>query len=66
MLDKDAQQAEWRRGTLPPGKLGWRRAVALRDQTAELAAEQSRAEKAAAEFERMKTASSGAQQQSKL
>ncbi len=39
MTPQDAQQAEWRRGTLPPGKLGWRRAVALRDQAAELAAE---------------------------
>ncbi|MCV7431920.1 exodeoxyribonuclease V subunit gamma [Mycolicibacterium bacteremicum] len=35
---QDAQQAEWRRGTLPPGKLGWRRAVDLRDQAALLAA----------------------------
>lgn len=39
MTPQDAQQAEWRRGTLPPGKLGWRRAVALRDQVALLAAE---------------------------
>ncbi|MDF2585151.1 MAG: exodeoxyribonuclease subunit gamma, partial [Mycobacterium sp.] len=34
MTPQDAQQAEWRRGTLPPGKLGWRRAVELRDQAA--------------------------------
>lgn len=39
MTPQDAQQAEWRRGTLPPGKLGWRRAIALRDQAALLAAE---------------------------
>lgn len=39
MTPQDAQQAEWRRGTLPPGKLGWRRAVELRDQAALLAAE---------------------------
>ncbi|WKG04684.1 exodeoxyribonuclease V subunit gamma [Mycolicibacterium sp. HK-90] len=39
MTPADAQQAEWRRGTLPPGQLGWRRAVALRDQCALLATE---------------------------
>jgi exodeoxyribonuclease V gamma subunit len=39
MSPQDAQQAEWRRGTLPPGQLGWRRATELRDQTALLAAE---------------------------
>lgn len=39
MTPQDAQQAEWRRGTLPPGRLGWRRAVELRDQAALLAAE---------------------------
>ncbi|MGW0161240.1 exodeoxyribonuclease V subunit gamma [Mycobacterium sp. NPDC003323] len=38
MTPQDAQQAEWRRGTLPAGKLGWRRAVDLRDQAALLAA----------------------------
>lgn len=38
MTPADAQQAEWRRGTLPPGQLGWRRATALRDQCALLAA----------------------------
>ncbi|MGE2736009.1 exodeoxyribonuclease V subunit gamma [Mycolicibacterium vaccae] len=32
-----AQQAEWRRGSLPPGRLGWRKAIALRDQVAALA-----------------------------
>lgn len=37
MSPADAQQAEWRRGTLPPGQLGWRRAIALRDQCALLA-----------------------------
>jgi exodeoxyribonuclease V gamma subunit len=30
--------AEWRRGTLPPGQLGWRLAKSIRDQAAELAA----------------------------
>ncbi|MGV9798907.1 exodeoxyribonuclease V subunit gamma [Mycobacterium sp. NPDC003449] len=39
MTPAGAQQAEWRRGTLPPGQLGWRRAVALRDQCALLAGE---------------------------
>ncbi|MCF6386575.1 exodeoxyribonuclease V subunit gamma [Mycobacterium sp. MBM] len=39
MTPQDAQQAEWRRGTLPAGKLGWRRAIDLRDQAALLAAE---------------------------
>ncbi|MGZ4514337.1 MAG: exodeoxyribonuclease V subunit gamma, partial [Mycobacterium sp.] len=33
----DARQAEWRRGTLPPGQLGWRRATEIRDQAALLA-----------------------------
>lgn len=39
MTPGDAQQAEWRRGTLPPGQLGWRRATALRDRCALLATE---------------------------
>ncbi|OBG67768.1 exodeoxyribonuclease V subunit gamma [Mycobacterium sp. E3339] len=34
----DARQAEWRRGTLPPGQLGWRAATEIRDQAALLAA----------------------------
>ncbi len=34
-----AAQAEWRRGTLPPGQLGWRKAKDIRDQAAALAAE---------------------------
>lgn len=34
----DARQAEWRRGTLPPGQLGWRTATEIRDQAAVLAA----------------------------
>ncbi|MGB6107648.1 MAG: exodeoxyribonuclease V subunit gamma, partial [Mycobacterium sp.] len=34
-----ARQAEWCRGTLPPGQLGWRKATEIRDQTALLAAE---------------------------
>ncbi|WP_405059178.1 exodeoxyribonuclease V subunit gamma [Kribbella sp. NBC_01505] len=33
----DALQAEWRRGTLPPGRLGWRTATAVRDEARELA-----------------------------
>jgi exodeoxyribonuclease V gamma subunit len=32
-----ACQAEWRRGTLPPGQLGWRKAKEIRDQAAQLA-----------------------------
>lgn len=32
-----AGQAEWRRGSLPPGRLGWRKANELRDQASELA-----------------------------
>lgn len=39
MTPADAQQAEWRRGTLPPGQLGWRRAIALRDRCVLLATE---------------------------
>ncbi len=39
MTPADAQQAEWRRGTLPPGQLGWRRVSELRDRCAALAAE---------------------------
>jgi exodeoxyribonuclease V gamma subunit len=34
-----AAEAEWRRGTLPPGQLGWRKAREIRGQAAELAAE---------------------------
>ncbi|WP_323793199.1 exodeoxyribonuclease V subunit gamma [Nocardioides sp.] len=33
----DARQAEWRRGHLPPGRLGWRKAGAVRDSAAALA-----------------------------
>lgn len=32
-----AANAEWRRGTLPPGRLGMRKAVEIRDQAADLA-----------------------------
>ncbi|WP_343599856.1 exodeoxyribonuclease V subunit gamma [Mycobacterium sp.] len=32
-----AEQAEWRRGTLPPGRLGWRKARLISGQAAELA-----------------------------
>src|SRR5271170_2619793 len=37
MSPDDARQAEWRRGTLPPGQLGWRKAAEIRDQAALLA-----------------------------
>jgi len=37
MDPEEARQAEWRRGSLPPGRLGWRKATELRDQAAELA-----------------------------
>jgi exodeoxyribonuclease V gamma subunit len=37
MNPDDARQAEWRRGTLPPGQLGWRKATEVRDQAALLA-----------------------------
>ena len=37
-MDRDqARDAEWRRGTLPPGQLGWRKATEIRDQAALLA-----------------------------
>jgi exodeoxyribonuclease V gamma subunit len=32
MEPDDARQAEWRRGTLPPGQLGWRKVTEIRDQ----------------------------------
>ncbi len=37
MTPNGARDAEWRRGTLPPGNLGWRRATEIRDQVALLA-----------------------------
>lgn len=37
MTPDGARQAEWRRGTLPPGQLGWRKATEIRDQAALLA-----------------------------
>jgi exodeoxyribonuclease V gamma subunit len=37
MDPEEARHAEWRRGTLPPGRLGWHKAEQLRDQAAELA-----------------------------
>jgi len=37
MTPDQAKQAEWRRGTLPPGQLGWRKATQIRDQAALLA-----------------------------
>ncbi|MFN8032617.1 MAG: exodeoxyribonuclease V subunit gamma [Mycobacterium sp.] len=39
MTPNEARDAEWRRGTLPPGNLGWRRVTEIRDQVALLAAE---------------------------
>jgi exodeoxyribonuclease V gamma subunit len=38
MTPDDARQAEWRRGTLPPGQLGWRKATEIKEQAALLAA----------------------------
>ena len=32
MTAMQAQQAEWRRGTLPAGQLGWRKAMEIREQ----------------------------------
>ena len=37
MEPDQARQAEWRRGTLPPGRLGWRKATEIRDQAVLLA-----------------------------
>ncbi len=37
MEPDQARDAEWRRGTLPPGRLGWRKATEIRDQAALLA-----------------------------
>jgi exodeoxyribonuclease V gamma subunit len=39
MTAEQARQAEWRRGTLPPGHLGWRKATEIRDQANLLATE---------------------------
>jgi len=39
MTADQARQAEWRRGTLPPGQLGWRRAGEILEQAALLATE---------------------------
>ncbi len=39
MTAAQAREAEWRRGTLPPGKLGWRKATEIRDQAVLLATE---------------------------
>ena len=38
MTPEQAQEAEWRRGTLPPGRLGWRKATEIRKQVELLAA----------------------------
>jgi exodeoxyribonuclease V gamma subunit len=37
MSPDEARQAEWRRGTLPPGQLGWRKAGEIKDQATLLA-----------------------------
>ena len=37
MHPQDAQQAEWRRGSLPPGQLGWRKSAEIREQATALA-----------------------------
>jgi exodeoxyribonuclease V gamma subunit len=37
MAAEEAIHAEWRRGTLPPGQLGWRKATEIRDQAVLLA-----------------------------
>ena len=39
MTADQARHAEWRRGTLPPGQLGWRKATEIRDQADLLATE---------------------------
>jgi exodeoxyribonuclease V gamma subunit len=49
MTPDDARQAEWRRGTLPPGQLGWRKATEIRDQAALLAKAALRYRQATAE-----------------
>ena len=46
MNPDQARDAEWRRGTLPPGRLGWRKATEIRDQSA-LLAEAARAYRSA-------------------
>ncbi|MDT5256590.1 MAG: exodeoxyribonuclease gamma subunit [Mycobacterium sp.] len=38
MTPDEARQTEWRRGTLPPGQLGWRKVNEIRDQVLLLAA----------------------------
>ena len=42
MAPDQAREAEWRRGTLPPARLGWRKATEIRDQ-ADLLAQAARA-----------------------
>jgi exodeoxyribonuclease V gamma subunit len=37
MEPNEARDAEWRRGTLPPGQLGWRKATEIRNQATLLA-----------------------------
>ena len=37
MTPKEAREAEWCRGTLPPGQLGWRKATEIAEQAALLA-----------------------------
>lgn len=47
MTVKEAMGAEWRRGTLPPGQLGWRNALEISDRAALLATEATRYRNAA-------------------
>jgi exodeoxyribonuclease V gamma subunit len=42
MTPDEARQAEWRRGTVPPGNLGWRKVTEIRDRSAALAQEARR------------------------
>jgi exodeoxyribonuclease V gamma subunit len=54
MHPDQAREAEWRRGTLPPGRLGWRKATEIRDQAtllAEAAVQYRRVEPAAVDVD---------------
>lgn len=46
MTPDEARQAEWRRGTLPPGRLGWRKAAEIRDHAEGLASAADRLRRA--------------------
>jgi exodeoxyribonuclease V gamma subunit len=50
MSPDQARQAEWRRGTLPPGQLGWRKATEIKDQATLLAAAALRLREAGGHF----------------